>query len=88
MFTSKSAAPIRSAVLAAVVVFTAGCASTANDPLMQFHGDTVRRLTAECYWQNEGKRLVFGSHQVHSACRQWAQDRVSVRFPESPRAFD
>jgi len=88
MFTSKSAAPIRSAVLGVAIALTAGCASTAQDPLMQFQGDTVRRLTAECYWENEGKRVVFGGHQVHTACRRWAQNVVSVRFPESPRVYD
>ena len=86
MFTSKSAAPIRSALLGVAVALTAGCATTVQDPLMQFHGDTVRRLTSECYWNNEGKRLVFGGHQVHAACRQWAQNVVTVRFPEGPRS--
>lgn len=88
MFTSKSAAPIRNTLLGVAGVLTAGCATTAEDPLMQFHGDTVRRLTSECYWQKEGERLVFGGYQVHSACRKWAERRVAVRFPEAPRIYD
>ncbi len=86
MFTRRSAAPIRAALLGVVAVVATACASAPSDPLMQFHGDTVRRLTSQCYWENEGKRVVFGGHHVHSACRRWAEDVVSVRFPESPRA--
>jgi len=88
MFTSKSAAPIRHALLGVAVVLTAGCATTVADPLMQFHGDTVRRLTAQCYWESEGERRVFGGQQVHSACRRWAERMLTVRFPESPRTYD
>jgi len=58
--------------------FISGCASTAPPTnLQRMKMSMVSRLAAECYWQHEGERFVYGSSPVWSACRRWAHKAVN-----------
>jgi hypothetical protein len=55
-----------------------GCASTPPNSLAGHQQNIVRRLTAQCYWQHEGARAVYGGMPVHLACRRWADRQMQV----------
>ncbi len=71
----------RTLLTAAILAMFGGCASDGGTPLQQAQRSVARELMVQCYWHNEGKRLVFGGYAVHSACRRWADDVVRVRLP-------
>ncbi|MDH3641328.1 MAG: hypothetical protein OES38_04490 [Gammaproteobacteria bacterium] len=65
---------------AALLLFTliSGCASsTPPTSLQRMKMSMVSRLAADCYWEHEGERFVFGSSPVWSACRRWAHKAVN-----------
>lgn len=59
-----------------------GLAGSAAPPaaVSALQRDSVRRLTAQCFWHHDGERLVLGSQPVYLACRDWAERRVRVRM--------
>jgi hypothetical protein len=61
----------------------AGCAATPpGHSLQAVQNDMVRRLAADCYWQREGERVVYGAADIYAACRRWADRQVRVQVPE------
>lgn len=71
----------RAFITAAALWVAGGCATGGGTPLQQAQQSIARELTVQCYWHNEGKRLVFGGYAVHSACRRWADEAVRAKFP-------
>ena len=66
----------------ALLAFTliSGCASTAPPTSLQrMKLNMVSRLAAQCYWEHEGERFVYGPSPVWSACRRWAHETVNSR---------
>ncbi|MFU8816201.1 MAG: hypothetical protein ACNA7W_12700 [Pseudomonadales bacterium] len=83
MIRTPIAIPIAALLLALTF---GGCASTpAGHSLQSMHTKTAQRLAADCFWQHEGERLVFGSSEVFSACQRWAHRQVRVTFPGPDR---
>jgi len=66
------------AMLAAALV--TGCASAPPSTLQQVKSRMTSKLTAQCYWEHDGERHVFGAAPVWSACRRWATEVVTVQF--------
>lgn len=90
MSIDERAAPlVRAAALAVLATMLGACATGGPAPgPLSAQSRVINQLTAECYWQSEGERLIFGAPQVHSACRVWARERVKVRMPEGHRTLD
>ncbi|MEQ8860694.1 MAG: hypothetical protein RIC56_18785 [Pseudomonadales bacterium] len=80
---SRAFPPVATPLIATLVLLAfCGCSTTPGTPLQQARSGVIRELTVQCYWQNEGKRAVFGSYYVHAACRRWADEVVRVRLPK------
>jgi hypothetical protein len=73
-FTATFAAVLLAVLLLAV----SGCASTPANSLAGHQENIVRRLTAQCYRQLEGERVVYGGMPVYLACRRWADRQMQV----------
>ena len=69
-------------VLAALVTLTAsGCATAPPNTLEAQQSAMVRRLASQCYWHQDGFRVIYGGLQVYTACREWAHRQVRVSMP-------
>lgn len=70
--------PHKYGVALLLCTFISGCA-TSSPPtsLQRMKMSMVSRLAADCYWEHEGERFVFGPAPVWSACRRWAQKAVN-----------
>lgn len=79
MARKNIATPIATLLMA---VALSGCAATTPaSSLQSMQQKAAQQLTADCFWKHEGERVVFGSAEVFSACRQWANRQVRVTFP-------
>ena len=74
---------IYQAMLASVILFVVGCASTPPITLAEMQADQARKLAVRCYWEHEGERWVVGRGEVFAACNQWANKVVRVRYDQS-----
>jgi hypothetical protein len=67
-------------VIMLLVALQYGCASAPPSSLQQMKLAMVTKLAAQCYWEHDGERYVFGAGPVWLACRTWAKDAVNGHF--------
>lgn len=53
----------------------AGCAATESTSLAAMQNHQVRSLAMACYRENDGFRLVYGSHRMWAACKVQAEQK-------------
>jgi hypothetical protein len=66
----------------ALLLASGGCASSTPTNSLEAHqNNVIRRMAIECYWQNEGLRVVHGDLRIYTSCRHWARRQVQVSMP-------